>query len=133
MQRTAQSFMPHCIVLHYMPAWGAELSTSTVIVPVTGVDVSTTTVQFLLGRATARGNPAFADTCTLVNAIWGKTRSGQKSNDHVLACVCVRHRVACVPTLALVIELCAILTPSIVNGPLGSGGGGGGAGGATPG
>ena len=68
---------------------GSELSTSTVMVPVTGTDVSTTNVQFWDGRAMAVGKPLSADTCTFANAIVGKMSTSQKSNVHTDAAVCV--------------------------------------------
>ena len=64
---------PCCQALHTKSGLGDELSTSTVIVPVTGIDVSTMTVQLSVGRATASGKPSAADTCTLVTAMCGKT------------------------------------------------------------
>lgn len=48
---------------------GCELSTSTVIVPVTAVSVSTVTLQPDGGRATAWGKPLAATTCTRTIAI----------------------------------------------------------------
>ena len=90
---------------------GSELSTSTVMVPVTGTDVSTTNVQFWDGRAMAVGKPLSADTCTFANAIVGKMSTSQKSNVHTDAAVCVIDLVACVVFAFPLKELWAMRTP----------------------
>ena len=61
------------------------MSTFTNSVPVRGVSLSIVTVQFVVGLATIRGNPAStcADTCTL--AITGKIKTLQKSMVHLEA------------------------------------------------
>ena len=100
---------------------GSELSTSTVMVPVTGTDVSTTNVQFWDGRAMAVGKPLSADTCTFANAIVGKMSTSQKSNVHTDAAVCVIDLVACVVFAFPLKELWAMRTPVTEVAPAGIG------------
>ena len=73
---------------HTNSALGAELSTSTVTVPVTGASVSTVTRQPSGGRATAAGKPLAATTWTRTTAIDGKTSCLQKSKCQLVAALC---------------------------------------------
>ena len=62
-----------------------EMSTSTVMLPVTGSSVSTNSVQSSVGRIAWRGNPDFACKFTRADAILGTTSWLQKSNCHFVA------------------------------------------------
>ena len=104
------------VYTHTNSALGAELSTSTVTVPVTGASVSTVTRQPSGGRATAAGKPLAATTWTRTTAIDGKTSCLQKSKCQLVAALCVSESVARVPSACPSIELCSMRTPSIVTG-----------------
>ena len=109
----------HHSLTHSKLVLGAELSTSTTIVPVIGSEVSITTLHPSGGRATACGKPDAAITWNFTVAICGKTRRGQKSYSQILASVFVNEISACVPR-TFGMELCAMRTPSMVGPPSGS-------------